>query len=970
MSVVDAAQFTKSQIRLIRLILIPALLLSFASYVAARYASTPLLTSWLDNLNWTVAYGAAACLAWLGVRWADDNTRDARRWFAYGLTISIIAQLTWDVQTAIGYSYFPAPSDWLFICFGPCCLVGLWRTIRRQPHRPPTWALLLDVVTLAAVVTMLILALFLPRHSGPVDSALLLRVAYPISMLTSSCLALVMVPTLRLALSLQSGTFVIASMANGLLWLAWLYLAQKDAVLSNTWLFLMSSVVTLAMGAGAVQWRVRPATNTTWIHRCDVAARILPLLVVGAAIISAVLAWSVFRTNQLAATAVYINAGVVMVLAALRQSIMLFERERLLVIEKRHNELERTFQTLFQVTRGGLSVLEADGHFREMNPSCLELLGCNREQAQRMTLAEVIAGAPFNLQGPLGLVDTNGYGVIETLLRRSDNTLIDVELTSALIPDSRGQVFVIMRNITEHKQASEQLESMAQRLAIATRAAGLGIWEYRAAGNQLLWDEHMHELYGMADGDTPKDWLKYIHRDDHPGLRRIYERALTGVRGYHTEYRVIRSDGSIRHVESWGEMQLGADGKLERMIGVNMDITPRKQAETARLRLEAQLRQSQKLEAIGTLASGIAHDFNNVLGAILGNAELALQDLEGDHDAATSMREIRKAGQRGKDLIRRIVAFGKPHELEFKPTQLAGVIEDSMKLVRAVLPASVEINCQVEADAPRVSIDASQIAQVLLNLCTNAYQAMDHQKGRIDITLKVLELDNDAVHLHRDLTPGRYVCLAITDNGSGIDAAIVDRIFEPFFTTKSMTDGSGLGLSIVHNIVRSHGGAIVLESERGKGSTFYIYLPAPAHIDSTGSHSKLVAVATDNKGAGQHLLYVDDESSLVFLTKRMLERRGYRVTGFTEAEAAMQAALAPDADFDLIITDHSMPVMSGIDLARELFAKRPDIRIVLVSGYLPPHDIERARAIGIKDVILKPDTVDELANAVHRLLSV
>jgi PAS domain S-box-containing protein len=658
-----------------------------------------------------------------------------------------------------------------------------------------------------------------------------------------------------------------------------------------------------------------------------------------------------------------------MLLAAVRQSVMLFERERLLNIAKRHNELERTFQTLFQITRGGLALLEPDGRFREMNPSCLELLGCSREQAQRITLASVNASQPFHMNGPLGLVDENGNGVIEVLIRRMNGTLVDIELTSALIPDSGGQVFVIMRDITERKQASEQLQSMAQRLAIATRAAGLGIWEFRAASNALLWDEYMHELYGTPGGDAPRDWLNYIHVDDRPELRRLYEQALTGICGYHTEYRVIRPDGSLRHVESWGDIQLDANHKLERMIGVNMDITARKQAEAVRLRLEAQLRHSQKLEAIGTLASGIAHDFNNVLGAILGNIELSLQDIHEDHAATISMHEIRKAGQRGKDLVRRIVAFGKPYELEFKPTQLTGVIEDSLKLVRAVLPASVEINCQLEAKVPRVSIDSSQIAQVLLNICTNAYQAMDQQKGRIDITLKLHQLNDDAMHLHRDLKPGCYVCLSISDNGSGIDPTIVDRIFEPFFTTKSMTEGSGLGLSIVHNIVRSHGGAIELDSERGKGSTFHIYLPAPETLESPETTPKHAQIDTLVKGTGQHLLYVDDEGSLVFLTKRMLERLGYRVTGFTEADEALAAALADDADFDLIITDHSMPVMTGIDLARELFAKRPDARVVLVSGYLPPHDVERARAIGIHDVLLKPDTVDELAATVHRLLS-
>jgi len=964
-----AGQFTRSQFRLVTGILAAALPVIVAAYVAARSAPMQ-LAQWLDNLHITVAYGTAAVLALLGVRWADDETRAARRWFAYGLIISVIAQFTSDIQTAIHFAHFPAPSDWLFVAIAPCYLVGLWHTILRQPNRPSTRVLLLDVFTLAAVLSMLILALVLPRHTGPIDLTFVVRVACPFSVLTSSCLAFIMVPTLRLAPTLQSGAFVAASMANGLLWVAWLFFAQDNAVTSNPWLYLLSSLVALAMGIGAMQWRVTRATSTTWIHRCDVVARILPLLVVTAAIVSALLAWSVPGTDRMAAITVYINAGLVMLLAAVRQSVMLFERERLLTIETRHNELERTFQTLFKITRGGLALLEADGRFREVNPSCIELLGYSDKELRQITINDVHAEPQFHLPGALGLVDTSGNGVIETLLRRKDGSVVDIELTSALIPGTGGHVFVILRNITARKQANEQLQSLAQRLAIATRAAGIGIWEHHLGKDVFVWDERMHELYGsIGHGSPPADWRQRIHPDDIERLEALYVRAMNEGRGYHIEFRIIRSDGSTRYLESWSDIQLDADGKPERIIGVNMDITARKQAEAVRTRLEAQLRHSQKLEAIGTLASGIAHDFNNVLGAILGNAELALQDLDDGHAAATSLEEIRKAGQRGKDLVRRIVAFGKPHELEFKPTQLTGVVEDSLKLVRAVLPASVEINCNLQLDAPHVAIDSSQIAQVLLNLCTNAYQAMDQHKGRIDIMMNVRELGDDSVQIHRDLKPGRYVCLTISDNGSGIDAAIVDRIFEPFFTTKSVTDGSGLGLSIVHNIVRSHGGAITLESQPGVGSAFHIYLPAPDDLQphlATGKHLKFTA---PTKGSGQHLLYVDDEASLVFLTKRMLERLGYRVTGFTEADEALAAALAADADFDLIITDHSMPVMSGMDLARELFDKRPDARVVLVSGYLPPHDIERARSIGIKDVILKPDTVDELAAAVHRLLS-
>lgn len=973
MSVVATGQLTPSQSRLVTSIVVPVTLLVLAAFIAARFAATPAMADWLDNLHWTAAYVAAAVLAWLGVRWADDSVRSARRWFAYGLSASAIGQLTWDLQTAFAVTGFPAPSDWLFVCFGPCCVAGLWRTIRQHQPRPAGWAVMLDVTTLAVVVLMTVLALYLPRHTGSASVGFIFMVIYPISMLTSSCLALVMVPTLRLVLHRHWVIFVVASLAYGVLWLQWLYLSQDNSVVTNPWLYLAFSLVALALGVGAMQWRVHSSTDARRIRRSELVLRILPLLVVGNAAVTAALAWSWPGIPHVATLVIYISSALVLVLAAVRQSLLLIERDRLLAIEKRHNELEYTFKTMYQMTSSGVTLLDPDGRFREINPGFVKLFGYSHEQAQHLTIHTVNAGPPYPLNGPLGLVDAQGTGVLEATCRRQDGTLVEVEMSSAVIPGSGGQVYVIMRNIAERKHANEQLKAMAQRLDIATRVAGIGIWEYHPASKSLVWDAQMHELYGTPAGIAPTnqgEWSNRIHPDDRHKLQALYRNALAEGRGYHDEFRILLPDGNLRYIETWGNVQVDPAGRPERWIGVNLDVTARKQAEALRLRLEEQLRQSQKLEAIGTLASGIAHDFNNVLGAILGNTELALQDLRSDHPALTSMQEIRKAGQRGKELVRRIVAFGKPSELSFQPTHLAAVIEDSLKLVRATLPTTVDIHCQLHADLPLVSIDSSQIAQVLLNLCTNAYHAMEQHKGRIDITLDLHDFSATAAPPSSDLKPGRYVCLHIGDTGSGIDPAIVDRIFEPFFTTKAAGEGSGLGLSMVHNIVRSHGGAILLDTQRGIGSTFHIYLPVVPNPESTETTPAAATISAPTRGSGQHVLYVDDEEALVFLTKRMLERFGYRVTGYTEAKDALQAALADDADFDLVITDQSMPVMSGIDLARELLDKRPASRIVLVSGYLPPGDVELARSVGIQAVILKPDTIDELAAAVHRLLSV
>lgn len=971
MSAHATSSLTPAQVRQVAMLLIPTSALVLAAFIAARLVSSIPMADWLDNLHWTIAYVTAAILAWYGVQWADEHTRAARRWFAYGLTTSAIGQLLWDVQTALQWTGYPAPSDLLFLCFGPCCVWGMLHTIRNRAQTISR-TLILDATTGAVVILAIVLALYLPRQTGPGGIGLVFMVVYPICMLTSSCLALVMWPTLRLKVQYQWLVFVVASIINGILWMQWIYLSQEDAVTTNTWLYLLFSLCALALGVGAMLWRVESSQDPISEHRCEAVLRMLPLLVIGGAAVSVGLAWSMRGFPPAAAMAIYVSAALVFVLAAIRQSLLLFELQRLLVIEKRNGELERTFKTLFLITRGGLAMLDKHGRFRECNPSCVQLLGYTHDELLQMNIRDLGTANSVRLSGALGLVDEHGSGIVETDCRRKDGGLMQVEMTSALIPDSDGQVFVIFRDITQRKHANEQLQLMAQRLAIATRSAGIGIWEYQLPSNTLVWDAQMHQLYGTRPEEFAgnyADWEQRNHPDDRVRLRQLYLRAVADECEYHTEFRIVRSDGSIRHLESWADTQINAaTGVAERLIGVTWDITERKQSEAAHLRLEAQLRQSQKLEAIGTLASGIAHDFNNILGAILGNIELALQDIDARHPAVTSMQEIRKAGQRARELIRRIVAFGKPHELNFQPLQLAAVVEDAMKLVRATLPATVDINYQFPANLPLVKIDSSQIAQVLLNLCTNAYQAMENQKGRIDITLDLHDFSTASLLPDTELQPGRYVCLHVKDTGMGIESAIADRIFEPFFTTKAVGEGSGLGLSIVHNIVRSHAGAITLESECGKGTTFHLYLPVVAGSEPSESPQTLMrpSIAT---GTGQHILYVDDEEALVFLTTRMLQRFGYKVSGFTDARAALTAALAADANFDLVITDHSMPGMSGIDFAREILSQRPTSRIVLVSGYLQQAQIEQARALGIKEVMLKPDTIDELAATVHRLLS-
>ena len=384
--------------------------------------------------------------------------------------------------------------------------------------------------------------------------------------------------------------------------------------------------------------------------------------------------------------------------------------------------------------------------------------------------------------------------------------------------------------------------------------------------------------------------------------------------------------------------------------------------EQRRRGLESQLRQAQKMEALGTLAGGIAHDFNNILTAIGGNAELAAGDVGPDHPARVCLDEIGKAHGRAKDLVRRILLFSRAHEPQRKVIPLLPVVEEAMTLLRASLPAMIEIRVTHEADLPLASVDATQVHQIIMNLGTNAAHAMREHGGTLSVHLDRVEITDVAAAPAADLTPGVYVRVAVRDTGAGMSPAILERLFEPFFTTKGL-EGTGLGLSVVHGIVRDHHGAIAVESEVGRGTMFRVYFPA----SSARATQDEVAARHAPSRKGGHVMYVDDEEAIVFLMSRMLERIGYRVTGFTDAHDALQAFRMNPRGFDAVITDLAMRGSTGLELAREMCAIRPDVRIALASGYADNKEAD-ARESGIALVIRKPADLDTLDRALDTLV--
>ncbi len=435
-------------------------------------------------------------------------------------------------------------------------------------------------------------------------------------------------------------------------------------------------------------------------------------------------------------------------------------------------------------------------------------------------------------------------------------------------------------------------------------------------------------------------------------------------RSKRVETTEIEFEAVHRHFLASYTPVLTEDGSLVKVILIATDITQAKETEAEKTQLEQQLLQAQKMEAVGTLAGGIAHDFNNILSPIIGYTELALRSLDPEQPLAAQLTQILVAGQRAKGLVKQILTFSQQSLAERMPLEIQPIIKETIKLIRSSLPTTIEIRQNIAPDCGTILADPTQIHQILMNLCINAYHAMKQKPtGVLEITLAPLSLNKaEAQATLAGMQPGSYILLEIADTGCGMDLATLAKIFEPYFTTKGKTGGgTGLGLALVHGIMKAYGGYIKVESEPGKGSSFRLYFPMVEKGPIPGeSEQKEMPM-----GNRERILVVDDEPVIMEMERILLEGLGYRVTGFCAPEQAMQAFRNKPDDFALIITDMAMPGMSGLELTKEVKALRPEIPIILCSGFSEWINEENAKKQGISKYLMKPTLTKDLAVAVR-----
>ncbi len=405
------------------------------------------------------------------------------------------------------------------------------------------------------------------------------------------------------------------------------------------------------------------------------------------------------------------------------------------------------------------------------------------------------------------------------------------------------------------------------------------------------------------------------------------------------------------------------DRALERVHLIKENRRYQKFLEGEVERKNMELHQAQKLEAIGTLAGGIAHDFNNILAAIVGFSDLGLLHAEEGSEVAYDLRQVRKAGERAKDLVLQILSFSRKSEMERSPVRAALIIEEAMKMLRATLPTTVNLRHTIEAKEALVLMDPTAIHQVLTNLCTNGFHALQDEQGEIQVSLVEYHVSEEEAQRDASLNPGDYLQLSVSDDGCGMDAETMEKIFDPFFTTKKKGLGTGIGLSVVRGIVEDRGGRIRVESVLGKGSCFTILLPL---VTAAVPDKSNVVVAPP--GGNEHILFVDDEENLRLLAQKTLRYLGYEVLCCASGKEALEALANTDRGFDLLITDQSMPHLPGIELARQVQSSYPGLPVLLCTGYSSMVDKESAEAMGIKGFLMKPLSIGVLAREIRGIL--
>lgn len=764
------------------------------------------------------------------------------------------------------------------------------------------------------------------------------------------------------------------------------------------------SLFTVGPAAGGRMWLLLFAVLATLL--LGLRAGIIALIINIATILVWVLAWinnyfawtleTTFVPNQAAATGfsfLFMNF-VLIISIGLFVSVLKerFEKERILFdnltisnkrlekenVERKQAELalresEERYREVVENMTTAVAVYDVIGDgedfiFKDINRSGAHIGGKSREEHIGKIVQEVYPGIyQMGLFNIFKKVWRTGKAERFPVKLYKDDRL-DIWTENYVFKLRSGEIVAVYEDVSERMKAETALKESEERYRMVLDAASDGLWDINIKTGEAYYSPTFAKTLGYSIDDFKGEnnlFKDLLHTDERVNVLKDIQDHLDGLTDeFRKNHRLQNKNGTWQWFLSRGKVvERDQDGKPMRFLGTLEDNTQYKRVQEEKERLEQQLKQAQKMEAIGTLAGGIAHDFNNILSPIIMYSEMIMMDLPQESPTFHNVRQIFKSSIRARDLVKQILTFSRKSEQTLTSIKIIPIIKECLKMLRSSLPATIEIVQDITTKCDTIMGDPTQIHQILMNICTNASHAMEKEGGTLKLRLSEEEMDTVTTKTFMDIHPGPYLKIEISDTGQGMDDKTIEKIFEPYFTTKEQGRGTGLGLAVVHGIVKDYGGFINVESELGKGTTVNVYLPKiiEESIPVSEPREKILR-------GSERILFVDDEKAAVDAGELMLSFLGYSVKSRTSSIEALEVFRNNPDEFDLVITDMTMPNMTGKDLSIEIIDIRPDIPIILCTGYSSNIDEERAKKLGIKAFVMKPIITHEIANVIRSVL--